>query len=56
MIRLLRLLRPVRQFPVKKCLTMEGLLQAGLEPVEAFTGKIFVCSRRPLGGVAGAAH
>jgi hypothetical protein len=35
---------------------MEGLLQARLEPAEAFTGKIFVCSRRPLGGVAGAAH
>jgi hypothetical protein len=35
---------------------MEGLLQARLEPAEAFTGKIFACGRRHLGGVAGSSH
>ena len=35
---------------------MEGLLQVRVEPAEAFTGKIFACSRRPVGGVAGASH
>ena len=44
MIRLLRLLRLVRQFPVKKCLTMEGLPRVGLEPAEAFTGDLAVAA------------
>ena len=56
MIRLLRLLRLVRLFPVKKCLTMEGLPRVGLEPAEVFTGDSFAFSRRPLDGATGASQ
>jgi hypothetical protein len=41
-IRPLRPLRLVHLFPGKKCLTMEGLLQVGPEPAEAFTGDFYL--------------
>jgi len=46
-IRPLRLLHLGRLFPGKKRLTMEGLLQVGLEPAEAFTGDFLLVATDP---------